>query len=305
MWGSAFMFTKIALAALTPSAIVVGRLAVGALVLLTLAGLGRRRLPGFGRLWLFFIAIAVLGYCLPFLLISWGQQRIDSGLAGILMAVMPLVTVVLAHFFVQGERITTVRAGGFLVGFAGIVLLMGPDAVLGLREGRGDFLPELAVLAGAVCYSVSVIVARLRPESDALVSAAAVLLLASLLSAPLISTPGEGELANLSVGSSLAVAFLGVFSTGVATVVYFRLLTSAGPSFLSLINYLIPLWAVGVGAAFLGERLETNDFYALVLILGGIALTQIGQPPQPGLGPDQDEEAPRAPAAEARGDGGP
>ena len=274
MWGSSFLFTKIAVTALPMPVIVTARLSIAALLLLPLTLALSGGLPRGGRLWLFFGLIAVVGNLLPFSLITWGQHAIDSGLAGILMAVMPLATLALAHLFVPGERLTTYRVGGFLLGFAGVVVLIGPQALLAIGGEHGPLLPMLAVLAGALCYGVSAILARLRPPSDAVSSAAAVTLLAALLSLPASLQSGPVDLAGLSVGVIGAVLFLGLLSTALAMIVYFRLIQSAGPGFTSQLNYLIPLWAVGVGMLFAGEQPTLGQWLGLGLILGGILLSR-------------------------------
>lgn len=274
MWGSSFLFTKIAVAALAPLDLVAGRFVLASLVLTALLAVTRRRLPDSARLWLFIAAMALVGNCLPFWLISWGQQRIDSGLAGILMAIMPLTTVMLAHVFVAGERLNRFKAAGFLLGFLGIVVLMGPAVLLELGGSGTVLLSELAVLGGAVCYAVNSIIARRRPESDALVVSAGVALAAVLVMAPAAAATGLPDPRQLPASALIAVVVLGVVSTATATVVYFKLITLAGPSFLSLINYLIPVWAVLVGMLFLGERPAWTAFAGLALILSGIALAE-------------------------------
>lgn len=274
MWGSAFLFTKIAVAALPMATIVMARLAIAALILVPLALMLLGRVPRGRRLWLYFLLIALLGNLLPFSLITWGQRDIDSGLAGILMAVMPLATLALAHLFVPGERLNAYRVGGFLFGFAGVVVLVGPEALLTIGGEGGALVPMLAVLGGALCYGVSSILARLRPSSDALSSAAAVTMLAALMSLPLGVDAGGMRLSALSPPVIGAVLFLGVLSTGLAMIVYFRLIQSAGPSFTSQLNYLIPLWAVFIGIVFLGEQPTLVHLLGLGFILGGILLSR-------------------------------
>ncbi len=274
MWGTSFLLTKVAVAAIAPLDLVAGRFVLGTAVLLALLIVTRRRLPAGGRLWLFIVAIALVGNCIPFLLISWGQQRIDSGLAGILMAIMPLTTVMLAHFFVAGERLNRFKAAGFLLGFLGIVVLMGPAVLLELSGSGAVLLSQLSVLGGAVCYAVNTIIARHRPKSDALVAAAGVSLVACLIMAPVSAATGLPDLSTIPAPALMALAGLGVVSTALATVVYFKLIALAGPSFLSLINYLIPAWAVLAGMLVLGERPDWTAFAGLALILCGIALAE-------------------------------
>jgi len=273
MWGSSFLFTKIAVAAIAPLDLVAGRFVLASVALGALLAATRRGPPRGARLWLFIAAMALIGNCVPFWLISWGQQRIDSGLAGILMAVMPLATVMLAHFF-AGERLNRFKAAGFLVGFLGIVVLVGPTVLLELSGGGTSLLSELAVLGGALCYAVNTIVARRRPQSDALVVSAGVAMTACLVMAPAAAATGLPDVGDLPLSAVIAVLVLGVVSTATATVVYFNLITLAGPSFLSLINYLIPAWAVLMGALFLGERPAWTALAGLALILSGIALAE-------------------------------
>ena len=276
LWGSSFLLNKLALQAFTPSALVAARLALGAVVLVALLVLLGRAWPRGGRLWRSLIALAVVGNCLPFWLISWGQQEVDSGLAGILMAVMPLTTVVLAHVFIAGERMTGLKLGGFLLGFLGIVVLTGPEALLEFR-GEGTLLwYQLAVLGGAICYAVNTIIARRRPPCEPLAAAAGI----TLASAAIMALPGAHTswpaLSEIPQTALWGVLLLGLFSTALATVIYLRLIALAGPSFVALINYLIPPYAVLAGWVLLGEQPDASALAALALILGGIAVSEIG-----------------------------
>jgi drug/metabolite transporter (DMT)-like permease len=279
-WGSAFMLTKVAVTGLPPDQVVVGRLLIAALLLVPTAALYAKRPMLSGRFWIFHALMAVFGYALPFSLISWGQGFIDSGLAGILMAVMPLATLGLAHFLVPGERMTAYRIGGFLLGFSGVVVLMGPTAWSGLAAGGDRWLPMLAVLCGALSYAVSAILARLRPDGDALFSAAVTTSIAGIMAMVLLAMNGNPVIvAAPKTSTVITLGLLGIFSTALAAILYFRLVKSAGPAFVSQLNYLIPLWAVGCGILFLHEEPETNQLLALALILGGILVTHLEQAP--------------------------
>ncbi|MDJ0893033.1 MAG: DMT family transporter [Gammaproteobacteria bacterium] len=276
MWGSAFGLTKVAVGGLAPTAVVAGRLSVACLVLLVAAAFIAARKAREPRPWIFWITLAFFGNALPFSLISWGQAYIDSGLAGILMAVMPLVTLGLAHYLIPGESMTRYRVGGFLLGFAGIAVLTGPDALLRLAAGEGQLLPMMAILGGASSYAVAIVLARLRPPSSAVSTATATTFIATALMLPLlVRNAGLNGVMAANASAIVAVILLGVFSTATASVVYFRLVKTAGPGFVSQINYLIPLWAVAIGVVFMGEELEVNHVYALALVLGGIFVAQL------------------------------
>jgi drug/metabolite transporter (DMT)-like permease len=276
MWGSGFMLTGIAVRGFSPATLVALRLTMAAVLLSAIALLSGRRFPTTPRFWLSALAISLAGNCVPFWLISVGQQRVDSGLAGILMGIMPLTTMVLAHFFVGGERLNGVKVAGFSIGFVGLVVLIGPAALLEL-EGKGnDLLYELAVLGGAVCYAINTIVARHRPPADPLVAAAGVMIMGSIVMLPFGAPAAPEQLAATPGGPLTALVVQGIVATAIATVVFLALVTKAGPSFTSFINYLIPVWAVMMGMAFLGERPGIAEFGALVLILSGIGLSEAG-----------------------------
>jgi drug/metabolite transporter (DMT)-like permease len=277
MWGSAFMMTGIAVRAFSPEVLVTARLLMGAVLLTGLVFARGLHFPLLGRFWLFSFLLAVAGNCAPFWLISFGQQRVESGLAGILMGIMPLTTMVLAHFFVPGERLNGIKVTGFAIGFVGLVVLLGPAAVLQL-EGQGDRLPyELAILGGAIFYAINAVVARHRPAADPLVAAAGVMLAGSAIMLPVGLPDIPAQLTAAGAGPLCALAALGVIATSVATVVFLRLVVIAGPSFTSFINYLIPVWAVLMGVLFLGERPGLSALIALALILSGIGLSELGR----------------------------
>ncbi len=276
MWGSAFMFTGIAVRGFSPTGLVTIRLVIAAALLTALVAVRGRSFPWSGRFWLFSLALSLAGNCVPFWLISFGQQRIDSGLAGILMGIMPLTTMVLAHFFVPGERLNTTKAIGFMVGFGGLVMLIGPAALSELRGEGTEFLHQLAVLGGAVCYAINAIVARHRPPADPLVAAAGVMLAGSAIMLPIGGAPASVQLISTPPVPLAAMLALSIVATAIATVVFLKLVTTAGPSFTSFINYLIPVWALLTGMIFLGEEPGIRVVIALALILAGIALSEVG-----------------------------
>jgi drug/metabolite transporter (DMT)-like permease len=161
MWGSTYMFMKIGLATVAPATVVASRLVLGALVLYAVMRWRGLVLPPLGPRWLPLVALAILGNCLPFFLIAWGQQFIDSALAGILISIMPLATMVLAHFFVAGERITSARAAGFVVGFGGVIDV-GPAALTGL----GTQALAQPRCSAARCVTPAMRLARRTSRSD-------------------------------------------------------------------------------------------------------------------------------------------
>lgn len=274
MWGSSFMFNKLGVATVPPLTLVACRLSIAALVLVVLLYGRGLRLPRAGRVWIAYTLLGMIGNALPFFLITWGQQTIDSALAGILMAAMPLATLVLAHFLVQGERMSASRVGGFALGFAGIVALMEPAAIAGVGGDALKVLSQLAVLGGALCYAANSVMARLMVKTDFLIAATATLLVSSVLVIPLALALDDPWRIQPSLSSTLAIVWLGAGPTAIATILYFRLISSAGPTFMSLVNYLSPAVAVFLGVTLLGEQPGVHAYLGLGLILGGIALSQ-------------------------------
>jgi drug/metabolite transporter (DMT)-like permease len=274
MWGSSFMFNKLGVATVPPLTLVAGRLTLGTLTLLVLLRGRGLRLPPWGKIWIAYGMLGIVGNALPFFLITWGQQVVDSALAGILMAAMPLATLVLAHFLVQGEHMTGARVSGFALGFLGIVLLMEPAAVAGIGGAATQVISQLSILAGALCYSANSIMARLLVRSDFLVAATATLLISALLVVPLALAIDRPWDLRPSISSTAAIVWLGIGPTAIATILYFRLISSAGPTCMSLVNYLSPGVAVFLGVVLLGEEPGVNAYAGLVLILAGIAVSQ-------------------------------
>lgn len=275
LWGSNFMFIKLGVAAVPPATLVASRLVIGAVILVAAVRLMGYTFPPLGRAWAPYLVLAIVGNCLPFWFITWGQKSIDSALAGILMAIMPLTTLLLAHFFVAGERMTRNRLIGFLLGFVGIAVLMGPAALTGLGGSALQVAAQLSVLAGALCYAVNGIMIRVTLKGDVMVASAAIIAIAAVISVP-VALVIDQPWRLAPDGTAIALLlWIGIGPTAIATLVHLKLIASAGPTFMSLINYCIPVVALLLGVALLGEEPGANAYTGLALILGGIALSQL------------------------------
>ncbi len=276
MWGLSFALTEVALASFSPAAIVVSRTAVALVVLVLALKTRGATIAGRGaRWWLQITAMAVLGTLLPFHLIAWGQQHIASATAGVLMAVMPLFVLGLSHWFVPGARITTFKAAGFLAGFAGVALVIGPDSIRFARDNL-ELWGMVAVLAAAFSYAVNAVYARRVDPEDPVATAAGMMMLTTVLSLPAAAVDTSSLHLPITGAAVGAILFLGVVSTGIASVLYFRIIQGPGPTFLSLINYLIPGCAVLAGAILLGEALSLGTYLGLGLILAGVCIGELG-----------------------------
>ena len=284
LFGSAFMFVELSVQTIPPLTIVACRLSLGAVFVYgwmraqgySLPPLfdGGRQTRRLSRSWVYFLMLSIVGNVLPFFLISWGQIAVDSSLAGILMAVMPLATMMLAHFFVDGEHLTFPKIAGFVLGFTGVVILVGPSAFGQLSTAPQQFLAQLAILGGAFCYALNSIIARHAPRLPAAVSSTGILIIGSIIATLLAVITERPWTVSVDAVAVISVIFLGIFTTALATVVYMELVQTAGPSFFALTNYLVPILAVFFGALFLGEMIEWRAIAALLLVLLGIFISQ-------------------------------
>lgn len=272
IWGASFLFIKVAVASIPPLTIVAVRVALGALLLLAVARARGVRLPRGRATWLRCAAIAAVGNVAPFALIAWGEARIDSALAAILMSTVPLATVLLAHALTRDERLSWDKVAGLAVGFVGVAILIGPGALGGLGD---RLLGQLAVVTAACGYALSGIIARGLAGLSAAATGAAVLSVAASVAVPASLLLDRPWTLQPSAEALASVAVLGLLCTGGAYLILFRLVTRVGATFLSLNNYLVPLFGVLWGALLLGERVPPRALGALALILGGIAVTQV------------------------------
>ena len=279
IWGASFLGVSLSLQGVGPFTVAAVRLGLGALILVSVAfslgrGLPPLRGPGAGRVWLFIVAMALFSNAIPFSLLSWGQQSVASGFAGVCMAVVPLFVLPLAHVMVPGEQMRLRRLIGFTIGTVGVIVLIGPEAFASTGKDL-ESLAKIACVMAAGCYAIGAICTRLCPEVDRLSMAAAVLLLASLVQIPLALSV-EGVPRDVGLVPLLALLYLGVLPTAAAQFLLTMVIREAGPVFMSLVNYQVPLWSVFLGAIILSEPLPPSLLLAMVLILGGVMLSQLG-----------------------------
>ncbi len=275
-WGTSFLFIELALKAFPPAVLVAARIALGALALLLFSWFSGVRLPREGRVWAVWAVIALLGIILPMRFTAWGQQYVSSAEAGVLMAISPLFVYTLSHFFLPGERLTLLRLGGFVLGFSGVILVIGP-ASLGNWSGNMHLFGLLAILGAALSYSLnSVFARRMSVNQDPMALATGTILLAALIAAP--SGIANLDAVQLPAGFIpwMSLAVLGLICSGFASMLYFRLIQGPGPAFTTTVTYLVPAWAVLAGALVLQETLPLRVYAGLGLILGGIALSELG-----------------------------
>ena len=275
IWGSSFLFIKIALDDLPPLTLVGFRLLFGVAFLLPLTLAQRQHLPRGGRTWLQLAFIGLTGTAMPFALITWGEQTIDSGLASVLNGTVPLFSIIIADLWLRDGPITAGRVAGLVGGFVGVIILVGG----GLSAGAGN-LSQLAVVAAAGCYATSTaFIRRWLGHLKALPMALAQLLVATVLvwlMVALVERPAILAPATLFTGRSLfAVAWLGVMGSGLAYVLFYYLVGVWGSTRSTLVTYAIPVVGVALGMLVLDEPLTWRLLAGGALVVGGIGLVNL------------------------------
>lgn len=273
IWGSSFLWIELALTGLSPVQVVLGRLLAASAVLGTILTLRRHRLPREPTIWAHLVLLSIVANIVPFSLFGWGQERITSGLAGVLNGTTPLFTLVFAVAALPEERLTAVRGAGLLIGFGGVVLIVGPWDANPLTSSVPG---QLACLGAAACYGVAFTYTRRFVSGrgyPAPVLAAVQLGCGALLLA--VATPVVAaqpvQLDATVVGS---VVMLGAFGTGTAYLLFHRLVADAGATSASMVTYLIPVVAVLLGVAVLAEPLTWNVFAGAVVVIVGVATAE-------------------------------
>jgi drug/metabolite transporter (DMT)-like permease len=276
LWGSSYLWIKIGLeGGLPPLTLIAGRLVLGALFLVTVVALARQELPRSPRMYGHLFVMGIVNIVLPFILITVGEQSIDSALASILNATVPLTVIVLAPMFLPDERITVARVAGLAVGFAGVILLVAPGLV---DLSDSDMSGELMMVGSSICYGIGNVYARrnvhgLRPMIPALFQVS----FAALVVVPLaLVVDNPFRTVHPTPGALVAVAWLGFLGSGFAYLCYFTLLQRWGATRTSMVAYLLPVVGIALGAAVLGEPITLNRIAGTALVIAGIALVNSG-----------------------------
>jgi len=269
LWGSSFGAIKIALHGVTPLTVMSVRILLAGAALLLLIQVRKTPLPRGIQNWIKIGWMALFGTLIPFFLVPWGQLQIDSSLAAILMAVNPLFALTLGHFFSEHESFTLRQLLAMLVGFSGILLVFGENAISSIN---GNIWAQLAVIGAGFCYTISgVIVSRVRGASADSVSAS-IFICSSVIVFPLWMILEQPWSLRFETESLLALTHLGLVSTGMAFLMRYYIILRAGAVFLSYVAFIIPMFGILFGILFLGETISVNTMGAVVLILSGVYL---------------------------------
>jgi drug/metabolite transporter (DMT)-like permease len=270
LWGGSFFFVEIALRQWPPLLIVAARVMLAAATLWAIVLVARWPVPRSGDAWRAFFVLGLSNNVLPFLLITWGQTTIASGLAAILNASAPIFSVIVAGLFLRDERMTMAKIFGAVLGLVGVAVLIGPEALAG--EGA-SLLASTAILGAALSYAVAGVYARRLPgmRVNPVVASAGQLLMSALIMVVLVIAFKDARaVTSTSAGVWMAVFALAILSTALAYILYFRLIESAGATNAILVTLLIPVTAILLGWWFLDERLGVLQFSGMAIIAAGL-----------------------------------
>jgi drug/metabolite transporter (DMT)-like permease len=275
IWGASFLFIKIAVNdGVPPATLVVIRLSFSVATLGAIALARPRLLAGWWRYWRLALLVGLINIALPYSLISWGETQIASGTASILNATTPLFTVLLAGVWIGNahEALSLRRVSGVLIGFLGVGVVVGPEALTVSEQSQGVITGELAVLVAAAAYGVGTLLSRRYGGSAMLVGPLTAQIAALLMVIPLaLNWNPPTQIPPLDALAALAA--LGILGTGVAYLLYFWLIRNVGATGTSLVTYLLPCTALVWGHIFLQEPIAWNALAGLALVLFGSMLT--------------------------------
>jgi drug/metabolite transporter (DMT)-like permease len=281
-WGSSYLFIKIGVeAGLPPFTLVMLRLFFGLVLLATVVRIAGEPLPREAKTYFHLVVMATVNIVLPFSLITWAERSVDSALAATLNAAVPLFVIVVAAIFLRDERITANRVAGLIVGFVGVAILVGFDPA---TLSSGNFNGEIALIGSTISYALGAVYARrnihgLRPMIPALFQVgfafALVTILAFIFERPL------AVMTAMTPNALFAVVWLGLLGSGLAYLVFFRILAAWGATRTSMVAYLLPIYGIALGALVLHEHVDQRLLVGTALVIGGVALVNSRYGSQP------------------------
>lgn len=277
MFGASFMMTKIAVVDVPPATIALTRIAIGGVMLFFIMLMYSQTLRSLLPHWKMIALAGFFGTALPFFLISWGQEKVDAGLTAILMAIMPLFTLVLAHFFTNDEKLNVFKIIGFCLGLLGVAVLIGFDKLASFGE---ETIRSYAIMLAACSYAVHAILSKFLTDLPRYAVSSAVLLVSILFLLPIVLYLDTPWTLDISARSWWMLILLGILPTGLGMLMLFAIIERQGASFLSQINFLVPVFGVLWAIALINETLPPNALVALLIILAGVAIARINSTPK-------------------------
>ena len=272
IWGGAFTLNKLALDSYTPEVIVAGRLISGSIFLVVLVYFMYKRFTISFSEFNYYLFMSLVGIVIPFIAIINGQKNIDSAMAGILMATMPITTILLSHFFLVDEKMNQQKFIGFIISFFGVFILIYRDDLFINNSFSSTLESQLLVMLGSTLYSVAAIYGKKYKMTDPVSASTGTILFATFFMSIylLFIDKSNPDISELMLNTNILL--LGILCTAIATIIYFQILQTSGASFLSIMNFLIPLWAILFGILILDDAFSWNYILGLAVILSGIKL---------------------------------
>ena len=272
IWGGAFTLNKIALNEFTPEVIVAGRLISGSIFLIALIYFLYKKFTINLSQINYYLFMSLVGIVIPFIAIITGQKNIDSAMAGILMATMPISTIVLSHIFLEDEKMNQQKFIGFVISFLGVFILIYRKDLFINNSISETFESQLLVILGATLYAFAAIYGKKYKITDPLSASTGTILFATFFMTIYLIFIDQSNPSYSVLFLDINILLLGILCTAIATIIYFQILQTEGASFLSIMNFLIPLWAILFGIIILEDQFSWNYIIGLIVILVGIKL---------------------------------
>jgi len=272
IWGGAFTLNKMALDSFTPEVIVAGRLISGSLFLVALIYFLYKKFSiNFSQI-NYYLFMSLIGIVIPFIAIITGQKNIDSAMAGILMATMPISTILLSHVFLEDEKMNKQKFIGFIISFLGVFILIYRDDLFINNSISETLESQLLVILGATLYAFAAIYGKKYKMTDPLSASTGTILFATFFMTIYLVFIDQSRPSYSELLFDMNILLLGIVCTAIATIIYFQILQTEGASFISMMNFLIPLWAILFGIIILNDQFSWNYIFGLLIILFGIKL---------------------------------
>ena len=266
IWASAFFNIKIATYSYGPVTIAFLRILLGAIPVVGLCLFKKIKIEAFSKDWYWFASIGIINLVIPFFLIAYGVQKVQSNLAAILMASTPLSATILAHFFTENEKINFIKVLGVLIGFSGIVFLFSDDILI----NENNIFSALLILGGSTFYVIGgLLTLKVSNKKNENVTAS-ILIWATIFLMPITAYVEQPWDLNPRLDSTISLIYLGIFSTGIAWLMRFRILKNNGLVFQAQVAYLIPIFGIVLGYIFLNEIITSKVIVAVAAVVLGI-----------------------------------
>jgi drug/metabolite transporter (DMT)-like permease len=266
LWGSSYLWIAILAGSFAPAMVILLRTFAALAIIGSLALLGRRKLPPFGRVWLHLLVVTIAADLVPFFMLIWAQRYVASSVTAVLNSTIPLFTLLISALIFRSETITRERLGGIVLGIVGVIALSGTASTGGALVSPG----VLAVTVSSVFYGFGFVYARRYVRGDAFTIVALQMIMTIILLLPLALATGSFDVSGITARELLAVVGLGTMSSGLAYAIYYQALDRLGPTMTSYATYLSPVVALCIGWAVLGEHISLLGYAGILIVAAGV-----------------------------------